>query len=58
MSRNAPLVVHRPSILLDAVGRKVLDLKQGLHDLTGCRTGVYFLRNRTDGTIVKILLVD
>jgi YVTN family beta-propeller protein len=58
VSRNSPLVVHQPSVLLDAVGRKVCDAKPGLHGLTGCRAGVYFLRNSTDGKVVKILLVD
>ncbi len=58
VSRSSPLVIQQPSVLLDAVGRKVLDLKPGLHGLAGCRPGVYFLRACTDGTIAKILLVD
>jgi YVTN family beta-propeller protein len=58
VSRNSPLVVHHPSVLLDAVGRKVFDAKPGPYGLTGCRAGVYFLRGRTDGEVVKILLVD
>jgi len=58
VSRNLPLAIRQPSVLLDATGRRVPDAKPGLHSLTGCRTGVYFLRNCTDGTIVKILLVD
>jgi len=58
VSRNSPLIVHQQSVLLDAVGRKVCDAKPGLHGLTGCRAGVYFLRGRTDGKVVKILLVD
>lgn len=58
MSKNMPFVVHQPSVLLDAVGRKVLDVKPGLHKLTGCRAGVYFLRNSADKKVVKILLVD
>jgi hypothetical protein len=58
VSRNSPFVVHQPSDLLDAVGRKVLDARPGLHSLTDRRAGVYFLRSCTDGTIVKILLVD
>jgi len=58
VSMISPLVVHQPSVLLDAVGRKVLDARPGLHCLTGQRAGVYFLRNSTDGKTVKILLVD
>jgi len=58
VSRQSPLVVHRPSVLLDAVGRKVLDAKPGQHSLTRYRAGVYFLRNCRDGDVVKILLVD
>jgi len=58
VSRNSPLVVHQPSVLLDAVGRKVLNLKPGPHGLTGRRAGVYFLRNCTEGNIEKIILVD
>jgi YVTN family beta-propeller protein len=58
VSRSSPLVVHRPSVLLDATGRKVSDVKPGLHDLIGCRVGIYFLRDFTDGLIVKIVLVD
>ena len=58
VSRNLPLVVRQPSVLLDAVGRKVLDARPGLHSLTGHRAGIYFLRNCTNGKIDKILLVD
>ena len=58
VSRNTPVVVHQPSVLLDAAGRKVLNLQPGQRGLTSCRTGIYFLRNCTDGTIAKILLVD
>jgi DNA-binding beta-propeller fold protein YncE len=58
VSKGSPLVIHQPSALLDAVGRKVLDLKPGLRGLTGCRTGVYFIRTGTAGIITKILLVD
>jgi DNA-binding beta-propeller fold protein YncE len=58
LPRSSPFIVAQPSVLLNTVGRKVLDLKPGKNGLAGCRTGVYFLRNCTDGTIVKILLVD
>ncbi len=57
VSKNSTLIVHQQSVMLDAVGRKVLDLKPGLHGLAGRQTGVYFLWCM-DGTIVKILLVD
>jgi len=58
LQRSLPLTLHQPSALLDAVGRKVRDLKPGLQCLARYRTGVYFLRSCTDGTIMKILLVD
>jgi YVTN family beta-propeller protein len=57
VSKNSTLIVHQQSVMLDAVGRKVLDLKPGLHGLAGRQTGVYFIWCM-DGTIVKILLVD
>ncbi len=58
LSRNSRLIVLHPAVLLDASGRKVRDLKEGLHGLAGCRTGIFFLRNSTDGSTVKIVLVD
>jgi YVTN family beta-propeller protein len=58
LSRNSRLVVLQPSVLLDAVGRKVCDLNTGSHELERCRAGVYFLRTVTGETVKKLLLVD
>ncbi len=58
VSSNSPLVVIQPSVLLDAVGRRVFDTRPGLRSLSGLRAGVYFLRSCTNGEVVKILLVD
>jgi hypothetical protein len=33
-------------------------VRPGLRKLTGCRAGVYFLRDSADRKVVKILLVD
>ena len=58
VSRNSPLVIHQPSVLLDATGRKLCDMNPGRHDLTRYRAGVYFLRSCTGEPVVKLLLVQ
>jgi YVTN family beta-propeller protein len=44
LSRRSPLVVHQPCDLLDAAGRKVLDLQPGANDVRALAPGVYFVR--------------
>ena len=58
LPRNSRLVVLRPSVLLNAAGRKVCDMDTGSHELGCCRAGVYFLRTVTGETVKKLLLVD
>jgi hypothetical protein len=58
LSRNSRLVVLQPSVLLDAAGRKVLDLSPGRHEVGRWGAGVYFLRTATGDTVRKLLLVD
>ena len=58
LPRNSRLVVLRPSVLLDAAGRKVCDVDTGSHELGCCRAGVYFLRTATGVAVKKLLLVD
>jgi len=47
VSRSSPLVIHQPSVLLDATGRKVLDLAPGVNDVRALAPGVYFVRQAT-----------
>jgi YVTN family beta-propeller protein len=44
LSRNFCLVVLQPSVLLDAAGRKILDLHCGANDVHALVPGVYFVR--------------
>jgi YVTN family beta-propeller protein len=43
VSKNSTLIVHQQSVMLDAVGRKVLDLKPGANDVRALAPGVYFV---------------
>ncbi|MBN2464850.1 hypothetical protein JXD38_04415 [candidate division WOR-3 bacterium] len=43
VSRNSRLVVYQPSVLLDAAGRKVMDLKTVVNDVRALAPGVYFV---------------
>jgi DNA-binding beta-propeller fold protein YncE len=62
VSRSTPLVVHQPSVLLDAAGRKVCDLDTGSHELGCCRAGVYFVRSepsavsRQPSAVTKVVI--
>jgi DNA-binding beta-propeller fold protein YncE len=46
VSRNSPLVVHQQSVMLDAAGRKVLELLPGPNYVRGLAPGVYFVREK------------
>jgi YVTN family beta-propeller protein len=50
--------VSESTCLLDACGRKVMDLRPGANDVRHLSPGVYFVRTRMDTKVVKILLVD
>lgn len=53
VSRSSPLVIQQPSVLLDAVGRKVLDLRSGANDLRALVPGIYFIREEPQAAGLK-----
>jgi DNA-binding beta-propeller fold protein YncE len=63
VSRNSPLIAHQPSILLDAAGRKVLELLPGPNHVRGLAPGVYFVRQQgsrgqgfEDSRVTKVVM--
>ncbi len=44
VSRSTPFVVSEPTVLLNATGRRIVDLRAGANDVRALAPGVYFVR--------------
>jgi len=52
--RGEDAVSRQPIVLLDAAGRKVMELRPGPNDIRGLKRGVYFIRSAEPRRVVKL----